>query len=212
MELNFHRDATWSLTEHIRSLRSQLKDWGRVYWKLWSQCHLLSCVLCNQLYPVCDSLSCAYHLQPPQFMSLDSAKLLQSPIGRYPCCGRQAFRFESLHNFQGCHFKPHIPRTVLPSEVLIQKTVERVSDQVCVEPPQSLYPPERRLARVLSLTSVYGGTLWWRGLALIPTNQRMGLLRLKNKGTYLRRISRDFMILVEKEKYLIHHLIYPSFA
>uniref|UniRef100_A0A8D8XBH6 Uncharacterized protein KIAA1841 homolog n=2 Tax=Cacopsylla melanoneura TaxID=428564 RepID=A0A8D8XBH6_9HEMI len=183
------KDATWSLTEHIRSLRSQLKDWGRIYWKLWSQCHLLSCVLCNQLYPVCDSLSCAYHPQAAQFSCLDSAKLLQSPIGRYPCCGGQAFRYEALHNFQGCHFKPHVPRTVLPAEASIQKTVERVSDQVCVEPPPSLYPPERRLARVLSLTSGGAGdrgeaqqTLWWRGLALIPTNQRTGLLRLKNKG------------------------------
>ncbi|KAI5695573.1 hypothetical protein M8J75_000402 [Diaphorina citri] len=177
------KDPTWSLSEHVRSLRAQLKDWGRVYWKLWAQCHLLSCVLCNQLYPVCDSLSCAYHPQTPQFLSMDPAKLLLCPIGRYPCCGGRAFRFEALHNFQGCHYKPHVPRTVLPAEASIQKTVERLSDLVCSEPPSPLYPPERRLARVFSLGGGEEATpLWWRGLSLIPSGGRSGLLRLKHKG------------------------------
>lgn len=79
-----------------------------------------------------------------------------------------------------------MPRTVLPAEASIQKTVERLSDLVCSEPPSPLYPPERRLARVFSLGGGEEATpLWWRGLSLIPSGGRSGLLRLKHKGEVL---------------------------
>lgn len=31
------RDAIWSLTEHVRQLKTDLKTWRLVYWRLWGQ-------------------------------------------------------------------------------------------------------------------------------------------------------------------------------
>lgn len=96
-----------------------------------------------------------------------------------------------MYKFQGCQFKPHIPRTVLPAEASIQKTVERLSDLICNEPPPPLCPPDRALARVLSLSNGAGAEgppqpVWWRSLALIPPEPRPGLLHaMRNRGEYL---------------------------
>lgn len=35
--LSLARDGSWSLTEHVRQLKTDLKTWKLVYWRLWGQ-------------------------------------------------------------------------------------------------------------------------------------------------------------------------------
>lgn len=39
---------------------------------------------------------CPYHPDPPQFLGPITEGRMAGPAGRYPCCGQQAFRYESL--------------------------------------------------------------------------------------------------------------------
>lgn len=46
------RDPNWNLTDYVKALKSDLKLWKRVYWRLWSDCHLLFCHTCSSYFPV----------------------------------------------------------------------------------------------------------------------------------------------------------------
>lgn len=46
------RDPSWNLTEYVRDLKNELKIWKKVYWRLWSDCHLLHCTSCCSYFPL----------------------------------------------------------------------------------------------------------------------------------------------------------------
>ncbi|KAJ8897892.1 hypothetical protein PR048_003249 [Dryococelus australis] len=108
--LSFHdRDIKWNLKDHIVSLFETLKSWREVYWRLWGECHFLYCGVCRSLFPVCQMQWCLYHKEAPQFFTMEHQRTVTFPIGRYPCCGMKAFRFDPLENSPGCQFREHDP-------------------------------------------------------------------------------------------------------
>ncbi|XP_060855881.1 SANT and BTB domain regulator of class switch recombination-like [Metopolophium dirhodum] len=96
------------LTKYIQSLATQTGSWEKTYWQIWSECHFLTCITCKLQYPVRNSAMCQYHPEIPEYFPIGNLGLEQ-PIGRYPCCGERAFRFELVKNPFGCKFRMHIP-------------------------------------------------------------------------------------------------------
>lgn len=90
------RDLNWSLNDYVRSLKQELRTWRAVYWRLWGDCHYLSCTTCNNLFPTHQAQWCFHHADQPQFFTMEHQRTMTFPIGRYPCCGERAYRFEVL--------------------------------------------------------------------------------------------------------------------
>lgn len=47
---------------------------------------------------------CLYHPDPPQYLGPLTEGRMAGPAGRFPCCGQQAFRFETLPGPMVCDF------------------------------------------------------------------------------------------------------------
>ncbi|XP_071546954.1 uncharacterized protein [Panulirus ornatus] len=86
------RDGSWSLTEHVRQLKTDLKTWRLVYWRLWGQVHFLPCSTCGAVFPGSEMRLCRTHRVEASSCDLDI--LLASDA--YPCCGARALRFSPL--------------------------------------------------------------------------------------------------------------------
>lgn len=92
--VNHHQiDTSWDINEYISHLYKVLKSWRKVYWRVWGACHFLYCTACKRYFPAWQEGWCRYHPDQPQFFTLDPQKPAL-PVGRYPCCGERAYRFE----------------------------------------------------------------------------------------------------------------------
>lgn len=77
------RDPEWNLTEYVKFLRTELKCWRHVYWRLWGESHFLLCATCHIHYSVCQSDWCCYHSDTPQFFTMEQHRSMSFPIGRF---------------------------------------------------------------------------------------------------------------------------------
>lgn len=89
------RDPTWNINEYVERLHKSLRTWRKVYWRLWGDAHFLYCTVCKRFFPVHQIAWCRYHPDPPQFFTVD-AQRAPLPVGRFPCCGERAYRFQLL--------------------------------------------------------------------------------------------------------------------
>ena len=105
---SLHRDLTWNLNDYIVSLRSELRSWRKVYWRLWGDCHFLYCRECETFFPIHQMDWCSYHPEIPQFFANEQLRNSPFPLGRYPCCSQRAYRFEAFPNKEGCRFKVNL--------------------------------------------------------------------------------------------------------
>ena len=96
---------TWNLNDYIISLRSELRSWRKVYWRLWGDCHFLLCRQCGIYFPINQMDWCCYHPENPQFFISEQQRTTPFPLGRYPCCSQRAYRFQSITNRDGCRFR-----------------------------------------------------------------------------------------------------------
>lgn len=99
------RDLTWSLNNYIITLRTELRSWRKVYWRLWGDCHFLFCTQCNIYFPIHQFDWCCYHAEFSQFFINEQQRPMPFPLGRYPCCSQRAYRFEVLPNYEGCTYR-----------------------------------------------------------------------------------------------------------
>lgn len=91
------KDPSWDINNFISSLFKEQKSWRRVYWKLWGHAHFLYCCICEMQFPLYQIAWCRYHPESPNFLGpVSEGRIATGPAGRYPCCGQQAFRFETL--------------------------------------------------------------------------------------------------------------------
>ncbi|KAK2586083.1 hypothetical protein KPH14_008371 [Odynerus spinipes] len=148
------RDSTWSLNEYITTLRSELRSWRDVYWRLWEY---------------------------PQFFVNEQQRPMPFPLGRYPCCSQRAYRFEVLPNQRGCKYKEHLPNIKTEKDMNILNTFVTYKEIISIEPPQLFFPEKitRLVARDSSIQSgklICKETMWWNGLELVPPRLQLGLL------------------------------------
>ncbi|XP_018562047.1 uncharacterized protein KIAA1841 homolog [Anoplophora glabripennis] len=173
------RDSSWDINNYIIKLHKTLKTWRKVYWRLWGEAHVLYCSICKRYFPSNQIGWCRYHPDAPQFFTLDAQKA-PLPIGRYPCCGERAYRFQLLENFSGCQFRQHVVCTQDVRDSAVFTMLEAYRHIIEEEPPQLLFPERltRLVARDLNNDKkfVCKETFWWEGFEIIPPRPKMGLL------------------------------------
>ncbi|XP_063709375.1 SANT and BTB domain regulator of class switch recombination [Culicoides brevitarsis] len=151
------RDTQWNLTNYVSALHKELKSWRKVYWRLWGHCHFLYCSICEQYFPTYQMLWCQFHPELPQFIG--------PATGRYPCCGSQANRYETLPGPSGCQFREHtiIPETDRDRAIIQLCMVAADGGNLYEQPPIKPYVAGQN-------------ENWWAGISLIPRGARQGLL------------------------------------
>ncbi|XP_047740867.1 SANT and BTB domain regulator of class switch recombination-like [Hyalella azteca] len=162
------RDPTWSLTEHVKELKSSLKTWRLVYWRLWGQVHFLPCSTCGAVFGAGALRLCRKHKMDPQFSDAGELGPLTARGGdHYPCCGARALRFSPLPLRNGCQTSEH---TVLlcrrPEEPwggLHSIYDDLLTYQALVCPPACTLPPLQQGAV-------------WRNVPLLPARSERSFL------------------------------------
>ncbi|XP_020297886.1 uncharacterized protein KIAA1841 homolog isoform X2 [Pseudomyrmex gracilis] len=187
------RDLTWTLNDYVISLRSELRSWRKVYWRLWGDCHFLFCRQCHIYFPIYQIDWCCYHPEPAQFFVNEQQKPTPFPLGRYPCCSQRAYRFEVLSNQSGCRYKEHIPDIKSEKELNVLNILTTHREVITVEPPQLFFPEKitRLVARDPSLRPgklVCKDIMWWNGIELVPPRPKLGLLGKIWGSSGLRRL------------------------
>ncbi|XP_077255848.1 SANT and BTB domain regulator of class switch recombination isoform X1 [Temnothorax americanus] len=187
------RDLTWTLNDYVVALRSELRSWRKVYWRLWGDCHFLVCQQCNVYFPIHQIGWCCYHPESAQFFVNEQQRPMPFPLGRYPCCSQPAYRFEALPNQGGCRYKKHIPDVRDEKELNMLNILTAHREVITLEAPQLFFPEKitRLVTRDPSLRPgklVCKDTMWWNGIELVPQRPRLGLLGKIWGGSGLRRL------------------------
>lgn len=175
------RDLTWTLNDYIITLRSELRSWRKVYWRLWGDCHFLFCQQCNVYFPIHQIDWCCYHPESAQFFVNEQQRPTPFPLGRYPCCSQRAYRFEVLPSQGGCRYKEHVPDIKSEKELNVLNILTANREVIIIEPPQLFFPEKitRLVTRDPSLRPgklVCKDIMWWNGIELAPPRPKLGLL------------------------------------
>lgn len=201
---NHAREPSWNLSDYIKTLKTELKSWRRVYWRLWGDCHFQFCSLCHSHYPIYQRNWCLHHVDPPQFFSMENQRTLSYPIGRYPCCGERVYRFEVVRSSTGCNFRAHQPLLQSTVDSEVERIFQAHNNVIAVDPPPvSLSDRLSRLVASSSRDPDEGISLgtgnhnrikdrdahWWDGLELAPPRTKHGLLG-RVWDSYQQRLTR----------------------
>ncbi|XP_011202479.2 SANT and BTB domain regulator of class switch recombination [Bactrocera dorsalis] len=164
------RDNLWNMNNFIAQIYKEHRSWRKVYWKLWGHCHFLYCCICESHFPVYKMAWCRFHPLSPNYMESITDDFLAGPVGRYPCCGQKAFRFETFPETNGCHFREHSVLAETDRERQILQIIQIISDNcILSDPPsESLRNPEKIPS--------------WGGVPLTPQQCRQGLLPALDVG------------------------------
>ncbi|XP_066978536.1 SANT and BTB domain regulator of class switch recombination isoform X2 [Macrobrachium rosenbergii] len=154
------RDSTWSLTEHVRQLKTDLKTWRLVYWRLWGQVHFLPCSTCGSVFPASELKLCRHHRLDAS-SSCDLDVLLSTDS--FPCCGARALRFSPLPVRNGCQVTDHTVQLTQSEEEtwgpipLIYDDLLTFQILVCVDPPRTMDVEQKNVL--------------WSGVPLVPPSK-----------------------------------------
>ncbi|XP_058837858.1 SANT and BTB domain regulator of class switch recombination isoform X2 [Topomyia yanbarensis] len=158
------KDPAWNITSYVASLHKELRSWRKVYWRLWGHCHFLYCAICDTHFAVYQMLWCQYHPEQPQFLGPAAEGRVPGPAGRYPCCGKQAYRYETLPAPTGCQFREHTVQADTDRDRAILQLAMQAAEGGCLyetapfKPPNTVNDP------------------WWNGIGILPHRSRQGLL------------------------------------
>lgn len=138
-------------------------------------CHFLYCTVCETHFPAYQMLWCLHHPEQPSFFNAAGEGKLSS-VGRFPCCGQMAYRFESLTSSNGCQYREH---TVVPENDRDRSILHLVN--VASENSSMFEVPAIKLPT--TTTSV--GTInepWWSGMSILTHRSRQGILPVFHDG------------------------------
>ncbi|XP_031331603.1 uncharacterized protein KIAA1841 homolog isoform X1 [Photinus pyralis] len=178
------RDKLWDINDHIEELYKTLKTWRKIYWHVWGDAHFLYCSVCKRFFQCHQIGWCRFHPDSPQFFTVD-AQRASLPVGRYPCCGERAYRFELVERETGCQFREHCPLTDTVRDSAVLGILENYRSLIEEEPAKLIFP--ERLTRFVSKGNASGDPdvsdgasesehFWWDGIVLIPPRPKLGLL------------------------------------
>jgi hypothetical protein len=80
-------DSSFDVSDYLIDLKSQLKTWRDVYWRIWGSINYLSCPRCGETFPCSELGHCKFH---PDSAIFDGSSL----SGEYPCCSLPILRFD----------------------------------------------------------------------------------------------------------------------
>lgn len=128
------RDPHFNLNDFLRNLRSELKSWRKVFWRLWGMCHTLYCSLCSSYFPVYMHEFCSFHPQDPEFPSIQFKNSTQ-PFGAFICCQMPINRFQPLPaNQKGCQSRDHRVKVRNETDSKVFKVLMANRDLICLCP------------------------------------------------------------------------------
>lgn len=158
------RDINWNITNFIAALYKELRSWRKLYWRLWGHCHFLYCATCETHFPVYQMNWCQYHPDQAQFLGPAVEGRTAGPAGRFPCCGQQAYRYETLTGPSGCQYREHTVQIENDRDRSILQLAQVAAEGGCLfdVAPVKNHPQN--------------GEPWWTGIALLPHRSRQGLL------------------------------------
>ncbi|KFB42675.1 AGAP004888-PA-like protein [Anopheles sinensis] len=158
------KDPSWNITNYVSSLHKEVRSWRKVYWRLWGHCHFLYCSICDTHFPVSQMMWCQYHPEQPQFLGPAAEGRVAGPAGRYPCCGKQAYRYETLPGPSGCQFREHTVQVDTDRDRAVLQLALHASEGGCLYEPSPFKPPNT------------SAEPWWNGIGILPHRSRQGLL------------------------------------
>uniref|UniRef100_A0A182RKJ9 DUF3342 domain-containing protein n=1 Tax=Anopheles funestus TaxID=62324 RepID=A0A182RKJ9_ANOFN len=158
------KDPSWNITNYVSSLHKELRSWRKVYWRLWGHCHFLYCSICDTHFPVSQMMWCQYHPEQPQFLGPAAEGRVAGPAGRYPCCGKQAYRYEALPGPSGCLFREHTVQVDTDRDRAVLQLALHASEGGCLYEQPPFKPPNT------------SADPWWSGIGIVPHRSRQGLL------------------------------------
>ncbi|XP_038060834.1 uncharacterized protein KIAA1841 homolog isoform X2 [Patiria miniata] len=100
------RDPSWDINDYLLAIRSELKSWREVYWRLWATVNSLPCSRCKLVFPCSELGHCRFHPEPPKFDNSGAAS--STATGTYGCCQQKTLRFDPLNQNTGCQVRDHI--------------------------------------------------------------------------------------------------------
>ncbi|GFO21893.1 hypothetical protein PoB_004839800 [Plakobranchus ocellatus] len=100
------RDPKFDVNDFILELKSQLKTWRDVYWRLWGTINSLTCSRCGEVFPLTEFGHCSYHPEQARYDNEPGAP--SSCVGIHPCCHQTSLRFDPALIVKGCRVKDHI--------------------------------------------------------------------------------------------------------
>ncbi|XP_053675983.1 SANT and BTB domain regulator of class switch recombination [Anopheles nili] len=158
------KDPSWNITSYVSSLHKELRSWRKVYWRLWGHCHFLYCSICDTHFPVSQMMWCQYHPEQPQFLGPAAEGRVAGPAGRYPCCGKQAYRYETLPGPSGCQFREHTVQVDTDRDRAVLQLALHAFEGGCLYEQSPFKPPST------------SADPWWNGIGILPHRSRQGLL------------------------------------
>lgn len=97
----------WKMRQYVHTLRSQRKmAWDVLYWRLWGMFQMFHCTVCGDAFPACEYNHCVFHPEVAKFGAGQNR-------GTYPCCGKEALRFDTTMRKSGCQARSHKVATLL---------------------------------------------------------------------------------------------------
>ncbi|XP_035794174.1 uncharacterized protein KIAA1841 homolog isoform X2 [Anopheles albimanus] len=184
------KDPSWNITNYVSSLHKELRSWRKVYWRLWGNCHFLYCSICDTHFPVSQMMWCQYHPEQPQFLGPAAEGRVAGPAGRYPCCGKQAYRYETLPGPSGCQFREHTVQVDTDRDRAVLQLALHASEGGCLYEPSPFKPPNS------------SADPWWNGIGILPHRSRQGLLptfhvdgdaMVNHRSNHHRQLSQSLM-------------------
>ncbi|XP_060598955.1 SANT and BTB domain regulator of class switch recombination-like isoform X3 [Ruditapes philippinarum] len=124
------RDPTFDVNQYLIDLKTQLKSWREVYWRMWGTVHYQMCSRCGETFSCTDYGHCKYHPEPPRY---DNEMSSSSYVGTYPCCHQKCLRFDPTQQNKGCRVRDHVVNVaqVNPgSENDLQSQLNKVNDDL----------------------------------------------------------------------------------
>ncbi|XP_054085583.1 SANT and BTB domain regulator of class switch recombination isoform X2 [Zeugodacus cucurbitae] len=166
------RDNLWNMNNFIAQIFKEHRSWRRVYWNLWGHCHFLYCCICESHFPVYKMTWCRFHPLSPNYMESVNDDFIAGPVGRYPCCGQKAFRFETFPEANGCHFREHSVLAETDRERQILQIIQVIPDDcILCDPPGENCRTSEKIHP-------------WVGVPLTPQQCRQGFLPAMNAGDH----------------------------
>ncbi|XP_070203875.1 SANT and BTB domain regulator of class switch recombination-like isoform X3 [Littorina saxatilis] len=101
------KDSSFDVNTQLVELKTQVKTWRDVYWRVWGTVNSLHCSRCGETFPLTEFGHCRFHPEAPRYDNNDPGSLLSS-VGVYPCCHLKIVRFDPLVQNKGCRVKDHI--------------------------------------------------------------------------------------------------------
>ncbi|XP_059160884.1 SANT and BTB domain regulator of class switch recombination-like [Physella acuta] len=142
-------DLAFDVNDHILELKTELKSWRDVYWRLWGTVNSLTCGRCEQVFPLTEFGHCSYHPEAPVYDNEPGA--VSSCVGMYPCCQETSVRFDPTQINKGCKVKDHVVNlpalaegdkaTKSQSQILLNDLLAR-RDVICVPHHRPLEPSD----------------------------------------------------------------------